>query len=441
MRNVLLRRGRVIDPGSGIDSVMDVRIVDGVIAAVGTLAPEPLEQVIDVDGLVVAPGLIDVHVHLREPGQEWKETIGTGTAAAAAGGFTTVFCMPNTDPSLDSVVALEELKRRTHRDALVIVHPIATISEGRQGERPTDYEALAAAGAVGFSDDGDTTQDSGVMRAALEASSRLELPIIVHCEDSALTGGVMHEGDVSERLGVRGLPPIAEEIVIGRDLALAALTRGWLHVCHVSTGTGADLIAAAKRQGVRVTAEIMPHHLTMTDEWVGGCRRLENAVEPQGLGMPADPETKVNPPLRTGADSRHLLSALKHRDIDLLATDHAPHARTEKQGRSLQNAAFGLTGSELALPTLLVLVRSGSLELSDVVNWLTAIPARLWRLPAGTLQPGTPADVVVFDPEETWRVGPHTLVSRGANTPLAGMTMRGRVKLTLVGGDERHRDW
>jgi dihydroorotase len=439
--NLLLRRGRVIDPGSGIDSVADVRIVDGIIAAVGILDPEPLEQIIDVDGLVVAPGLIDVHVHLREPGQEWKETIGTGTAAAAAGGFTTIFCMPNTDPSLDSVVALEELKRRTDRDALVVVHPIATISEGRGGGRATDYEALAAAGAVGFSDDGDTTQDSGVMRAALEASSRLKLPVMVHCEDPTLIGGVMHEGQVSERLAVRGLPSAAEEIVIRRDLALAALTGGWLHVCHVSTGTGAGLIAAAKRQGIHVTAEVMPHHLTMTDDWVGGCRRLENAVEPEGLGMPADPETKVNPPLRTGADSRQLLNALKQGDIDFLATDHAPHARTEKQGRSLQDAAFGLTGSELALPTLLALVRAGNLTLGDIVNCLTAIPARLWGLPAGTLRPGTPADVVVFDPEETWRVGPDTLISRGANTPLAGMTLRGRVKLTLVGGDERHRDW
>jgi dihydroorotase len=408
---------------------------------VGILDPEPLEQIIDADGLVVAPGLIDVHVHLREPGQEWKETIGTGTAAAAAGGFTTVFCMPNTEPALDSVAVLEELKRRTVRDAIVAVHPIATISEGRRGERAADYAALADAGVAGFSDDGDTTLDSSIMRAALDASAQLNLPIMVHCEDPALTGGAMHEGDVSERLGVRGLVAAAEEIVIRRDLALAALTGGWLHVCHVSTATGVELVGAAKRHGIHVTAEVMPHHLAMTDEWVGGSRRLENVEEPQGLGIPADPDTKVNPPLRTRADTRQLLNALKQGVVDVVATDHAPHASTEKQGRLMQTAAFGLSGSEVALPLLLALVRAGNLTLSETVNVLSAVPARLWKLPVGTLRPGTPADVVVFDPEETWRVGSDTLSSRSANTPLRGMTLRGRVKLTLVGGDERHRGW
>jgi dihydroorotase len=437
----LLRGGRVVDPANGVDRVADVRVARGVIAAVGILDPEPLEHIIDATGLVVAPGLIDLHVHLREPGQEWKETIATGTAAAAAGGFTTVFCMPNTEPSLDSVAALEELKRRTDRDAVVAVHPIATISEGRRGERTADYVALANAGAVGFSDDGDTTLDSRVMRSALDASAQLKLPIMVHCEDPALTGGVMHEGGVSERLGLQGLAAAAEEIVIGRDLALAALTGGWLHVCHVSTATGAELVAAAKRQGVHVTAEVMPHHLAMTDEWVGGSRRLENVEEPQGLGVPADPDTKVNPPLRTRADTRHLLNALKQGVVDVVATDHAPHARSEKKGRLLQHAAFGLSGSEFALPTLLAFVRAGNLTLSECVTFLSAMPARLWGLPGGTLRPGTPADVVVFDPEETWHVGSDTLSSHSANTPLTGMILRGRVKLTLVGGDERHRGW
>ena len=279
------------------------------------------------------------------------------------------------------------------------------------------------------------------MRTALEASRFLRLPIIVHCEDPTLTGGAMHEGDVSKELGIRGIAAAAEEIVIRRDLALAELTGGWLHVCHVSTGTGAELIAAAKRDGTRVTAEVMPHHLTMTDEWVAGCRRLENVVEPQGNGTVADPDTKVNPPLRTRNDSQKVLNALKRGAIDILATDHAPHARVEKHGRSLQDAAFGMTGSEFALPTVLALVRAGQLTLSESVNYFSAAPARLWGLPTGTLRPGTPADIVVFDPDETWQVDPERLVSRGVNTPLIRMTLRGRVKLTLVGGDERYRAW
>jgi dihydroorotase len=439
---LLLRGGRVADPASGLDRIADVRVRDGVVAAVGMLDPEPSERIVDVSGLVVAPGFIDVHVHLREPGQEWKETIATGTAAAAAGGFTTIFCMPNTDPALDSVVALEELRRRIDRDALIAVHPIAALSEGRRGEHPVDFEALAASGAVGFSDDGESTWNSGIMRRALEASRALGLPVMVHCEDPGLTGGAMHEGDVSRRLGLRAIPAVAEEIVIVRDLALAALTGGWLHVCHVSTGIGAELIAAAKRQGTRVTAEVMPHHLTMTDDWVAGCRRLVNVSEPAGdIASVAEPDTKVNPPLRRGSDSRRLLEALKQGAIDLVATDHAPHTRPDKQGRSFSNAAFGLIGSELALPVMMALVRAGEMTLGDVVNVLSVIPARLWGLAAGTLKPGAPADIVVFDPDQTWRVEPERLASRSANSPLLEMELRGRVTMTFLGGDERYRAW
>ena len=441
-RDLLLRGGRVVDPSNSIDRIADVRVQNGVIAAVGDLDPEPTERTVDVDGLVVAPGLIDVHVHLREPGQEWKETIESGTAAAAAGGFTTIFCMPNTDPALDSVVALEELKRRTRRDALVTVHPIAAVSEGRRGERAVDFDALAAAGAVGFSDDGETTRHSGIMREALEASRTLGLPIMVHCEDPGLIGGAMHEGEPSRRLGLRAIPAAAEEIIIARDVALAALTGGWLHVCHVSTGIGADLIGAAKRQGARVTAEVMPHHLTMTDEWVMGCRTLTNADElPGRVASVAEPDTKVNPPLRACGDTHRLLAALKQGTIDILATDHAPHARPEKQGRSFSSAAFGLVGSELALPIMMSLVRARELTLSGVVTYLSVIPARLWGLGTGNLKPGAPADIVIFDPNERWRVEPERLASRSANTPLVQMEVRGRVKMTIVGGDERHRAW
>jgi dihydroorotase len=350
--------------------------------------------------------------------------------------------MPNTEPALDSVVALEELRRRINRDALVTVRPIAAISEGRRGQRPVDFDALATAGAVGFSDDGKTTRDSGIMRQALEASRVLGLPVMVHCEDPGLVGGAMHEGETSRKIGVRAIPAAAEEVIIARDVALAAVTGGWLHVCHVSTGAGADLVSAAKGQGARVTAEVMPHHLTMTDEWVGGCRQLANVDEPGGpVAMLADPDTKVNPPLRTGSDARRLLKALKQGTIELVATDHAPHARPEKQGSSFLNAAFGLIGSELALPLMLALVRAGEMTLSEVVAYLSVVPARLWGLDAGTLNPGAPADIVVFDPDETWRAEPGQLVSRGANTPLIEIELRGRAKLTFVGGDERHRAW
>ncbi|MBA3451318.1 MAG: dihydroorotase [Chloroflexia bacterium] len=442
MSALFLHAGRIVDPSSNLDTVGDVRVRDGVVTAVGSLEPDPGERVIDVSGLVVAPGLIDVHVHLREPGQEWKETIATGTAAAAAGGFTTIFCMPNTEPTLDSVPELEELQRRTARDAAVNVRPIAAISEGRGGQVPADYEALAAAGAVGFSDDGDSTENPAVMRGALIASSRIGLPVIVHCEDPALTGGAMHEGGTSQRLGIRGLPAAAEERFIARDIDLAAATGGWLHVCHVSTGRGADLIAEARRQGVRVTAEIMPHHLVMTDEWVAGCRQIENGSPSGEPGYEsADPDTKVNPPLRTRDDSQRLVTALSEGVIDVVATDHAPHARPEKQGRSFATAAFGLSGSEFALPLMLALVRAGHLSLSDVVRCLSTTPARLWGLDAGTLRPGSPADIVVFDSEESWTPHINTIVSRSSNNPLLGLKLQGRTTLTLVGGVERYRGW
>lgn len=432
----------MVDPSLGIDGRADIRLRDGRIAAVGTLRPEAGETAINVDGLVVTPGWIDVHVHLREPGQEWKETIGTGTQAAAAGGFTTVFCMPNTQPALDSVAVLEELKRRVTRDATVRVHPIATISEGRRGRHPADYEALARAGAVGFSDDGESTADSEIMVDALRASASLDIPVMVHCEDPNLIGGAMHEGEVSARLGVKGIAAAAEEIFIRRDLALAAATGGWLHVCHVSTGQGIADISRARRSGVNVTAEVMPHHLVMSDEWVGGSRILELVGDTaRQCGEPADPDTKVNPPLRPPSDTAALLAALRSGKFEVISTDHAPHAEIEKQGKSLQAAAFGLSGSEFALPSLMALYQTGHLTLSEIVAAISTRPARLWRLPGGTLRPGSVADVTVFDPQESWTPRRDETLSRSSNSPLVGMELQGKTKLTFVQGDVRHRDW
>lgn len=437
----ILRGGRVVDPGIGIDAIADVRIRAGTVAELGRLEREPGERVLDVDGLVVAPGLIDVHTHLREPGQEWKETIGSGTAAAAAGGFTTVFCMPNTQPPLDSVAAIELLQRRIAKSAMIKVRPIATITEGRRGQRAVDYDALAAVGVVGFSDDGDSTRNSGAMRKALEASVRTGQPVIVHCEDPDLAGSPMSEGDISRRLGIPGTPKEAEEILINRDLSLAALTGGWLHVCHVSTANGAESIARARRAGVRATMEFMPHHLTMTDGWVAGDRNLGfcQALKP-AQGKVADSNTKVNPPLRSQADAEGLVSMLKRDPTIVVSTDHAPHASIEKEGRAFHDAANGLTGSEFALPIMLGLVQAGQLTLPDVVAHMSGVPARLWNLDGGSLRPGAPADIVIFDPGERWVASRDRIVSRGSNTPLLGMELQGRVKFTFVGGELRYCD-
>lgn len=441
-RSILIRGGHVVDPLNERDGISDVLVRDGVVTDVGpSLSAPGGAEVFDAAGLVVAPGLIDVHVHLREPGFEAKETIATGTAAAAAGGFTTICCMPNTRPVLDSVEVLEDLNARVERDGQVRVHPIAAITKGREGVEAVDFSALAATGAVGFSDDGDTTADSAIMRSALEASRELNRPVMVHCEDKALASGAMHEGEVSGNLGIPGIPAEAEEIIIARDLMLARLTGGWLHVCHVSTGRGIDLVRRAKAEGVRVTAEVMPHHLTMSDGWVAGERTLLNVDEPPGAPAPAaDPDTKVNPPLRTAEDTRLLLAALQEGTFDVVATDHAPHAAPEKQGSPYERAAFGLSGLEFALPLMLALVRAGHFSLTDVVRRLSLEPARLLGVPLGNLAPGNIADLVVFDPEERWVVTPDRLRTKSANTPLLGMELRGRAKLILVGGEERHRD-
>ncbi|HEV2108182.1 MAG TPA: dihydroorotase [Thermomicrobiales bacterium] len=437
----LIHGGRIIDPASGRDAVLDLTIRDGLITDVG-VGLNPLGATeFDASGLIVAPGLIDMHVHLREPGFESKETIQSGTVAAAAGGFTGVCCMPNTSPALDSVAALHDLNERARRDGRVRVWPIAAITKGRQGAEAVDFAALTSAGAIGFSDDGDTTRDSAIMRAALEASRQLDVPIMVHCEDKALADGAMHEGEVSRELGIPGIPAEAEEIIIARDLMLAGLTGGWLHVCHVSTARGAELVRQAKRAGVRVTAEVMPHHLVMDAGWVAGRRRLLNTDEREG-SLPSqipDPQAKVNPPLRTEADTVALLAALQDGTFDIVATDHAPHAESEKSQSTFVCAAFGMGGLEVALPVMLALVRAGHLTLSDMIDKLSSRPARLLNLQLGTLESGSPADIMIFDPSEQWTVCRETLRSKSANTPLLGMEMEGRVRLTLVGGEERYR--
>jgi dihydroorotase len=346
--------------------------------------------------------------------------------------------MPNTRPTLDSVDVLRDLVDRSARDGVVRIYPIAAITKERAGEDAVDFRALAEAGAIGFSDDGDTTRDSLIMRRALEASVELGLPVMVHCEDKALADGAMNEGDVSRTYGARGIPAEAEEIIIARDLLLAHLTGGWLHVCHVSTGRGIDMIRRAKADGARVTAEVMPHHLAMSDEWVGGLRTLHNVSEPAGEpAKPLDPNTKVNPPLRPVRDTELLLKATIAGDFDIIATDHAPHAESDKEGQTFDKAANGLSGSEFALPTMLAFVRAGHLTINDLVHRMSNEPGRLLKKGTGTLLPGSPADVVILDPNDRWVVTPDAIKSKSKNTPLMGMQLQGRARYTLVDGQVR----
>lgn len=434
-----IRGGHIVDPANGIDGVMDIVVRDGRIALVGTPDHVHGVQEFDATGKIVTPAWIDIHVHLRQPGFDDKETVRTGTEAAVAGGFSTIACMPNTNPALDSPEMLAELEAAVAAGGVARVYPIATITRGRLGGEAIDFDALAAAGAIGFSDDGDTTTNSAIMREALEASARLDRPIMVHCEDKAIAAGAMHEGEVSRRLGIAGIPAAAEEIIIARDLMLTELTGGWLHVCHVSTGRGAELIAEAKRRGVHVTAEVMPHHLVMSDEWVGGVRTLHNTLEEAGkVGEPGDPNTKVNPPLRPVADTKALLKAIQDGVFDCFGTDHAPHAAPEKTGSTFEQAAFGLSGLEFAFPATYALVRAGHLTLSDLVRLWTVEPARILRSELGTLSAGAAADIAIFDPDEAWTVAPDALKTKSANTPLLGITLRGRSVLTLVNGEARH---
>lgn len=437
MSTIALRGGRVIDPSSGIDQLLDLLVVDGHIAAVGeSVAGGAVDRAYDVTGLIVTPGWIDAHVHLRDPGFTYKEDLQSGAEAALAGGFTRMCCMPNTNPPLDSAEAVGDIVERSERTG-VHIHPIGTISMGRAGLEIAPLEAMAAAGAIGFSDDGDGTKSEDVMREALRISTRLNRPIMVHCEDSELArGGSMHRGAVSVELGDPGIPAEAEDSYTARDIRLAEETGGWLHVLHVSTVRGAQMVANAKQRGVRVTAEVMPHHLTLTDEWVAGRRRFAGQKEMDDLGR-MDTNAKVNPPLRSERDALGLMDYVLDGTFDFIATDHAPHAERDKPA-TLAEAASGMSGLELAIPTMAFLIGTGKLDWPLAIELLTAAPARVLNLEGGTLAVGRAADITVIDPAQQWTVTAERLRSRSKNTPLLGMTLQGRAVLTLVSGEVRH---
>lgn len=435
---LIIRNGRVIDPARDEDSLRDIAILDGQIVPVASVDASSAE-IIDAEGCLVTPGWIDVHVHLRQPGLDYKETVATGTAAAASGGFVAVACMPNTNPALDSPEVLQSLADDVAANGRVRVYPIASITKGRQLTEDVDYDAVIQAGAIGWSDDGDSTPDSAIMRRALEASKRLGKPVIVHCEDKAIAHGAMHEGEVSARLGISGIPATAEEIIIARDCMLAELTGGWLHVCHVSTGRGIEIIEESRRRGAHITAEVMPHHLVMSDEWVAGNRELHNTIEPAaGQAAPADPNTKVNPPLRPVDDTRKLLKALQDGWFDCFGTDHAPHAESDKPS-DYEKAAMGMSGLEFAVPLTYALVRAGHISEAELVKRWTVEPAKIIGIDEPSLAVGTLANVTVIDPDLEWLVTPESLQTKSKNTALLGRTLRGRALLTVVDGEVQHR--
>ena len=384
---MLIHGGRVIDPTQDLAGPADVLIDGGRIAAIGRDLPvRGVDDVFDASGMIVTPGLIDVHAHLRDPGFPAKETLESGARAAVQGGFTAVCCMPNPRPPLDTAERVADVVRRA-AGLPARVFPIGAISVGREGHVLADLEGMAAVGAVGFSDDGDSTRRSSVMREALAWSATSGLPIMVHCEDPDMArGGSMHRGAVSVELGDPGIPAEAEESYIERDLRLAEETGGWLHVLHVSTARGIELVEAARARDVRVTAEVMPHHLLLTDEWVAGRRRFVG--ETAGVAGPSpDPAAKVNPPLRRESDAQALLDGLRDGTFDTVATDHAPHAAEDKP-TDLRKAAFGMIGLEVAFPLLLRLVRDGRLSLPLLVDAMSCRPAQLFGLPGGSLRPG-----------------------------------------------------
>ncbi|MBI2328401.1 MAG: dihydroorotase [Chloroflexi bacterium] len=430
MKPLLIRGGHIIDPSQGIDEVGSLLITDGKISWLGRgkiTPPQPDYDVLPAQGLIVCPGFIDLHCHLRQPGFEEKETIASGSQAAARGGFTTICCMPNTNPPLDNQATVEYVIAEATKAGVVRVLPIGCISKGRKGKKLAPMRELALAGVVGYSDDGDPVLNSRLMRQALDFSRSLGLPIIDHCEDTTLAaGGIINEGIIPARLGRRGLPAAAEWLMVMRDLALARLTGGWLHIAHVSTEGSVDFIRHSKEAGIRVTAEVTPHHLTLTEEEV----------------LDYDTNAKVNPPLRTEKDVQALIQGLQDNVIDIIATDHAPHTEAEKRGE-FASAPSGISGLETALGSLMSLVHTGKLSLPTLISKLTREPARIigGRYgKIGTLAVAAPADITLFDPTKDWLVDTNAFASRGKNTPLAGSKLKGKVMATISGGKLVYQD-
>ncbi len=419
-QNLVIGGGRVVDPSLSIDDVLDVRIRDGHIAEIGERLPVGSgERRVDVSGLVVAPGLVDVHVHFREPGQEHKETIATGSKSAAAGGFTSVCVMPNTSPTNDSVAVTELILARARQVGLVNVFPVGAITLGLAGEELSPIGSLARAGAVAISDDGNPVMNGQLMRRAMEWAAEVGIPVVDHCEDRNLAaGGVMNEGCCAARLGLKGMHRVAEEVQVARDCLLAEATGAHVHIAHLSSARSLDFVREAKSRGLRVTCEVTPHHFSLTEDAIGDF----------------DTAAKMNPPLRTDRDVSALVEGLADGTVDCIATDHAPHHADEK-ALEFDRAPFGIVGLETSLALGLThLVAPGILSLNRLIELMSTAPSRLFGLGRGTLVAGAPADLVCFDPEAEFVVDTSSFASKGRNSPFHGRSLKGRVSLTVLGG-------
>jgi dihydroorotase len=426
MNRVVIKNARLVDPSSGHDGIFNIYTMGGRVASVKPTAEDTTDlkpeapglEIIEADGLLVVPGLVDIHTHLREPGYEYKETVLTGSRAAAAGGFTTILCMANTDPVNDNQSVTRYILRKAEETRITVL-PIGAVTRGLKGMELTEMADLKEAGCVAVSDDGMPVVNSGLMRRALEYSNIFGLPVITHAEEPALViDGVMNEGGVSTRLGLPGIPNAAEDLMVARDIMLAELTGGRLHIAHVSTRGAVELVRSAKARGVNVTAEAAPHHLTLTDTAVDGY----------------DTNAKMNPPLRTSADVEALMAGLKDGTIDCIATDHAPHAVIEKDVE-FSKASNGIIGLETAFSLVYGLVQEGVLGLNDAVRAMTINPAKAMNLDKGSLKVGAQADMTLIDTNAEWTVEPAKLLSRSKNTPYAGKKLKGRVFKTLVAGE------